>query len=167
MSDYNILFLSDVVGRPGRDAVSEHLPALRAKHNPLFTIINGENSAGGLGITAAIAEEFIRAGADAITLGNHAFNKREISTYLDSGKPIVRPGNMAASVPGRGMIQIQKQGIQLAVINLCGRVMCNNANHYNVCVDSCSSCGSGTDPDYALCKKACENNCMPHFSPCY
>ena len=44
---------------------------------------------------------------------------------------------------------------------------CNNANHYNVCVDSCSSCGSGTDPDYALCKKACENNCMPHFSPCY
>ncbi|MCX6340785.1 MAG: YmdB family metallophosphoesterase, partial [Fimbriimonadales bacterium] len=123
MSDYNILFLGDVVGRPGRDAVSEHLPALRAKHNPLFTIINGENSAGGLGITAAIAEEFIRAGADAITLGNHAFNKREISTYLDSGKPIVRPGNMAASVPGRGMIQIQKQGIQLAVINLCGRVM--------------------------------------------
>jgi metallophosphoesterase (TIGR00282 family) len=123
MSDYNILFLGDVVGRPGRDAVSEHLPALRAKHNPLFTIINGENSAGGLGITAAIAEEFIRAGADAITLGNHAFNKREISTYLDSGKPIVRPGNMASSVPGRGMIQIQKQGIQLAVINLCGRVM--------------------------------------------
>jgi 2',3'-cyclic-nucleotide 2'-phosphodiesterase len=123
MSTYNILFLGDVVGKPGRTAVKDHLPALRARHLPLFTIINGENSAGGVGITPSIAEEFYALGADAITLGNHAFNKREISPYLDSGKPIVRPYNMAPTVPGKGIIQIQKQGVQIAVINLCGRVM--------------------------------------------
>jgi 2',3'-cyclic-nucleotide 2'-phosphodiesterase len=123
MSTYNILFLGDVVGKPGRTAVKDHLPTLKATHQPLFTIINGENSAGGVGITSAIAEDFYALGADAITLGNHAFNKREIGPYLDSGKPIVRPHNMAPAVPGKGMIQIQKQGIQLAVINLCGRVM--------------------------------------------
>jgi 2',3'-cyclic-nucleotide 2'-phosphodiesterase len=123
MSTYNILFLGDVVGKPGRTAVKEHLPGLIAKHQPLFTIINGENSAGGVGITSSIAEEFYSYGADAITLGNHAFNKREIAPYLDSGKPIVRPGNMSPSAPGKGLVQIQKQGIQLAVINLCGRVM--------------------------------------------
>ena len=122
MSEYTILFLGDVVGRPGRTAVKEGLPGLIAQYKPLFTIINGENSAGGIGITSSIAEEFLASGADAITLGNHAFNKREIETYLDSGKPIVRPQNMAA-VPGKGMIQIQKQGVQLAVMNICGRVM--------------------------------------------
>jgi len=80
MSTYNILFLGDVVGRPGRYAVQHGLPTLASRYNPLFTIINGENSAGGVGITPDIAEEFLDAGADAITLGNHAFNKREIST---------------------------------------------------------------------------------------
>jgi 2',3'-cyclic-nucleotide 2'-phosphodiesterase len=123
LSTYNILFLGDVVGRPGRDAVAEQLPLLKLKHNPLFIIINGENSAGGLGITPAISEEFFKLGADAITLGNHSFNKRDIIPYLESGKPIVRPGNMAPTVPGKGLIQIQKQGVQLAVINLSGRVM--------------------------------------------
>lgn len=123
MTSYTILFLGDVVGRPGRDSIAEHLPSLKAKHSPLFIIINGENSAGGLGITPAIAEEFYKLGADAITLGNHSFNKRDIIPFLDSGKPIVRPGNMALRVPGKGLIQIQKQGVQLAVINLSGRVM--------------------------------------------
>lgn len=122
MAEYTILFLGDVVGRPGRTAVKEGLPLLIDEHRPLFVIINGENSAGGLGITPAIAEEFYSAGADAITLGNHTFNKRDIDSYLDSGKPIVRPHNIAPSVPGKGLIQIQKQGVQLAVMNLSGRV---------------------------------------------
>lgn len=127
MYTYTILFLGDVVGKPGRDAVREHLPALKAKYLPRFIIINGENSAGGLGITDKIAEEFYALGADAITLGNHTFNKREIASYLDSGKPIVRPQNMAHGIPGRGMIQIQKEGTQLAVINLSGRVQMDPA----------------------------------------
>lgn len=123
MNAYHMLFLGDVVGRPGRDAVAEHLPRLKQRYDPLFIIINGENSAGGLGITPAIADEFFKLGADAITLGNHSFNKREIIPYLDSSKPIVRPGNMAKGLPGKGMVQIQKQSVQLAVINLSGRVM--------------------------------------------
>ncbi len=119
---YTILFLGDVVGKPGRQAVKEKLPALLMKHSPLFTIINGENSAGGVGITPDIADELFRQGADAITLGNHAFNKREIGPYLDSGKPIVRPGNMPQGVSGQGKTSVTKDGIELAVMNLCGRV---------------------------------------------
>ena len=119
---YTILFLGDVVGKPGRTAVKEGLPSLIEAHKPLFTIINGENSAGGVGITPDIAEEFFRAGADAITLGNHAFNKREIADYLETGKPIVRPSNMPSTVPGKGVVEIEKEGIRLAVMNVCGRV---------------------------------------------
>src|SRR5690349_5066318 len=91
-------------------------------HQPLFTIINGENSAGGVGITPDIAEELYKEGADAITLGNHAFNKKEIADYLETGKPIVRPSNMPSSVPGKGLAEVEKDGIRLAVMNVCGRV---------------------------------------------
>src|SRR5688572_7503391 len=119
---YRILFLGDVVGRPGRTAVKEGLPSLQNTHLPLFTIVNGENSAGGVGITSDIAEEIYRAGADAITLGNHAFNKREIYEYLNKDKPIVRPANLPKAAPGRGLTSVTKEGIELAVINLCGRV---------------------------------------------
>src|SRR3954471_22780438 len=73
MSSYTILFLGDVVGRPGRTAVKEGLPSLQDEFQPTFTIINGENSAGGVGITPDIADELYKQGADAITLGNHAF----------------------------------------------------------------------------------------------
>ncbi len=122
MSQYNILFLGDVVGRPGRTVVQKGLPALKRKHEPLFTIINGENSASGVGITPDIAEDLYDAGADAITLGNHAFNKKEIYHFLDSGRMIVRPGNMPDSVPGKGCITLTKAGVKLAIINLCGRI---------------------------------------------
>lgn len=122
MNLYRILFLGDVVGKPGRAILREGLPSLIDTHRPLFAIVNGENSAGGVGITADIAEEIYAAGADAITLGNHAFNKREIGSYLDSGKPIVRPANMPPGTPGKGLTQISKDGITLAVMNLCGRV---------------------------------------------
>lgn len=122
MSTYKILFLGDVVGKPGRIAVREGLPSLIETHRPLFAIVNGENAAAGVGITSDIAEEMFRAGADAITLGNHAFHKREIATYLDTNKPIVRPSNMPAGVPGRGFCTVEKEGIRLTVMNLCGRV---------------------------------------------
>jgi metallophosphoesterase (TIGR00282 family) len=122
MSVYRILFLGDVVGRPGRTAVQNGLPELMDRYNPLFTIINGENAAGGVGITPDIADEFLDVGADAITLGNHAFNKREIMDYLDTQRPIVRPSNMPKGVPGTGLKTISKDGIRLAIMNLCGRV---------------------------------------------
>jgi 2',3'-cyclic-nucleotide 2'-phosphodiesterase len=122
VATYKILFLGDVVGKPGRTAVREGLPSLQDTHQPLFTIVNGENAAGGVGITPDIAEEIFRAGADAITLGNHAFHKREIFAYLGGGRPIVRPVNMPPGVPGQGSVVIEKEGVGLAVINLCGRV---------------------------------------------
>ena len=116
------MFCGDVVGRPGRAIIRQGLPSLRETHKPLFTIVNGENAASGIGITPENAEEIFGAGADAITLGNHAFGKREIYSYLDSGKAIVRPANMPCGVPGKGVTIIEKEGIRLAVINLCGRV---------------------------------------------
>ena len=128
MSEYKILFLGDVVGKPGREIVKQGLPSLRQIHDPLFTIINGENSAAGMGITPDIAEELFRAGADAITLGNHAFNKRDIYDYLNGDRPIVRPVNLPETVPGRGITSVKKGGIELAVINLCGRVY---MDHYD------------------------------------
>jgi metallophosphoesterase (TIGR00282 family) len=121
-STYGLMFIGDVVGKPGRNAIQENLPKLIHTHKPLFTIVNGENSAGGVGITPDIAEEIYKAGADGITLGNHAFNKREIMPYLGSGKPIVRPANMPEVVPGKGIASVKKEGIELAFINLCGRV---------------------------------------------
>jgi len=122
LDSYTILFLGDVVGKPGRTIVGQGLPSLKDTYKPLFTIVNGENSAGGVGITPSIADEIYSAGADAITLGNHAFNKRDIGPYLDSGKPIVRPSNMPPEVPGSGLCSVTKEGIELAVMNVCGRV---------------------------------------------
>lgn len=122
MSSYTLLFLGDVVGRPGRQAVQAGLPSLKESYRPTFTIVNGENAAGGVGITPSIADELFAAGADVITLGNHAFNKREIEPYLNSSAQIVRPANMPASTPGKGLIEIERDGIRMAVMNLCGRV---------------------------------------------
>lgn len=119
---YTLLFLGDVMGRPGRNAVREALPSLQDTYKPLFTVVNAENSAGGVGVTPEIAEEIFKQGADAITLGNHAFNKREIGPYLDSGKPIVRPANYPPRVAGRGTTSLTKEGVTLSVVNLCGRV---------------------------------------------
>lgn len=122
MGRYTILFCGDVVGRPGRTALAAGLPKLRQEFRPTFVIVNGENSAAGVGITPDIADEIFSLGAHAITLGNHAYNKREIYNYLDTDRPIVRPSNMPPENPGRGLAMVEADGIRLAVINLCGRV---------------------------------------------
>lgn len=122
MSNYSILFLGDIVGKPGRNVVKEGLASLVETYQPLFVIANGENSAGGVGITPSIAEEIFRTGVDAITLGNHAFNKREVYDYLGGDRPIVRPANLPPSAPGRGVCFVESDDIRLAVVNLCGRV---------------------------------------------
>lgn len=132
---YRILFIGDVVGRPGRTALRDHLRSLQEAHQALFTIVNAENSAGGVGITSDIAEEIFALGVDAITLGNHAFNKREIYGYLDSGRAIVRPANMPEQVPGRGMTTISKDGISLAVANACGRIFMDSYDDPFACVE--------------------------------
>jgi len=117
-----ILFIGDVVGSLGRRTLLGLLPELRRRHEPTFVVVNGENIAGGLGITPKLADELFGAGVDVITLGNHTYRRAEINGYLDSGKPIVRPANYLTTQPGRGHVVVQRDGTRLGVINLSGNV---------------------------------------------
>jgi metallophosphoesterase (TIGR00282 family) len=117
-----LLFVGDVVGSPGRRVLEELLPAMREEHAPDWIVVNGENSAGGLGITAKTAKAFFEMGADAITLGNHAYRHREVYSYLDDERRIVRPANYAKGNPGRGHTVVEKDGARLGVVNLSGLV---------------------------------------------
>jgi metallophosphoesterase (TIGR00282 family) len=118
----SILFVGDVVGGIGRRTLLECLAVLRERHAPTFVVVNGENAAGGLGITPKIAEEMFANGVDAITLGNHTYHRREIYAYLDSEKPIVRPANFLRSQPGRGVCVVERGGVRLGVVNLSGNL---------------------------------------------
>ncbi|HEX3293857.1 MAG TPA: TIGR00282 family metallophosphoesterase [Solirubrobacterales bacterium] len=117
-----LLFIGDVVGRPGREALSTVMPGLRAERMPDLVVVNGENSAGGVGITRETAEEVFAAGADVITLGNHAYRHREVYPYLDSEQRVVRPVNFPAGNPGRGHTTVEAAGMRVAVINLSGQM---------------------------------------------
>jgi metallophosphoesterase (TIGR00282 family) len=117
-----LLFIGDIVGRPGRQAVLRILPRWRAQYSPTFVLANAENAAGGTGLTPGIAEELLHAGIDALTLGNHTFNKKEIIQFLDTTDRVVRPANYPAGVPGHGHTILSAGDDKLAVINLLGRV---------------------------------------------
>lgn len=118
-----ILFLGDVVGRSGRDAVTERLPNLIKRWKLDFVAINGENAAGGFGITEAIFNDFIDAGADAVTLGNHAFKQREAMVFINRAPALVRPMNFPRNPPGRGVSLVNaKNGARVLVMNVLGRI---------------------------------------------
>ena len=117
-----ILFVGDLVGGLGRRTLLDCLPVLRERHRPTFVVVNGENAAGGLGITPKIADELLGAGVDAITLGNHAYHRREIYPYLENQSRIVRPANYLRSQPGRGVCVVERDGIRLGVVNLSGNL---------------------------------------------
>jgi len=117
-----ILFCGDLVGPAGRRTLLRLLPVLRERHNPTFVVINGENVAGGFGITPKLADELFAAGVDAITLGNHAYRHREIYPYLDSEPRILRPANYLRGQPGHGHTIVERDGVRLAVVNLSGNV---------------------------------------------
>jgi metallophosphoesterase (TIGR00282 family) len=117
-----ILFVGDVVGGIGRNTLLDCLPLLRERFQPTFVVVNGENAAGGLGITPKNADQMFAAGVDAITLGNHTFHRREIYAYLDSGQPIVRPANFLRSQPGRGTCVVERDGVRLGVVSLSGNL---------------------------------------------
>jgi 2',3'-cyclic-nucleotide 2'-phosphodiesterase len=118
----SILFVGDVVGGIGRRTLLESLPVLRERYAPTFVIVNGENIAGGLGITPKIADELLAAGIDAITLGNHTYHRREIYAYLDSQPRIVRPANFLRSQPGHGTCVVDHDGLRLGVVSLSGNL---------------------------------------------
>jgi metallophosphoesterase (TIGR00282 family) len=118
----SILFVGDLVGGLGRRTLLALLPALRERHQPTFVVVNSENVAGGLGITPKIADELLHAGVDVITLGNHAYHRKEIYPYLDAEERIVRPANYLRSQPGRGFTIVERDGVRLGVINLSGNL---------------------------------------------
>jgi metallophosphoesterase (TIGR00282 family) len=118
----SILFVGDLVGSIGRHTLLDCLPELRERYLPTFVVVNGENVAGGLGITPKVAVELFRHDVDAITLGNHAYHRREIYSYLDNEPRIVRPYNYLRSQPGRGVCVVEKGGVRLGVVNLSGNL---------------------------------------------
>jgi 2',3'-cyclic-nucleotide 2'-phosphodiesterase len=115
-----LLFVGDVVGKLGRQTLRALLPELRERHAPDFVVVNGENAAGGVGITSKTARELLEAGADAITLGNHAYRHNEVYEYLDREQRIVRPANYPKGSPGRGVTVIENGALRLGVVNLSG-----------------------------------------------
>lgn len=118
-----ILFIGDVVGRSGRAVVVERLPGLVADWKLDLVIANGENAAGGFGITEAIYRDLIDAGADAVTLGNHAWDQREALVFIERAPALVRPLNYPPGTPGRGAAVVSaKNGARVLVINALGRV---------------------------------------------
>jgi hypothetical protein len=136
-----ILFVGDIFGSAGRRIVREHLGHVRESHAVDLTVINGENAAGGFGITPALAEEVFDLGADVITTGNHVWDKRELIDYMKSvpadsharARRILRPANLQKDLPGYGIYQGTlangpNAGLPYAVVNLMGRVFMNGTN---------------------------------------
>ncbi len=118
-----LLFVGDVVGRSGRAAVIQQVPLLRTRWSLDFVIVNGENAAGGFGVTESILEEFLAVGVDAMTLGNHAFDQREALVFIERQPRLVRPANYPAGTPGRGAAIVENaSGARLLIVNLLGRI---------------------------------------------
>jgi 2',3'-cyclic-nucleotide 2'-phosphodiesterase len=118
----SILFIGDVVAKTGRRVVRDMLPALRDEFGLDFVVANGENAAGGIGITPKEAEELFRAGVDVITLGNHTYRHREVWPYLDEQRNILRPANFLPTQPGHGTTVVERDGTSLGVVNLSGNL---------------------------------------------
>jgi len=120
--EFRILFVADVVGQPGRDAVKAIVPALKQELQPHLTVLNGENAAGGFGLTAKIVAELKGAGADVITSGNHVFAQKEFVADLPKLERVLRPANYPPPAPGQGWCTVEVAGHQVLVMNLIGRI---------------------------------------------
>jgi 2',3'-cyclic-nucleotide 2'-phosphodiesterase len=117
-----ILFVGDIVGGLGKRTLFALLPALRERWSPDFVVVNGENIAGGVGITPKLADQLFAGGVDVITLGNHTYRQREIYAYLDEHEAILRPANFLRSQPGHGWCVVQRGGVRLGVVSLSGNL---------------------------------------------
>ena len=115
-----LLFVADVVGKPGRVGLARAMPALLDRWHPDLKIVNGENSAGGLGITERTAKDLFSMGFDVITLGNHAYRRREVYDYLTGTDRVIRPANFMTGSPGTGHTIVEAGGMRVCVINLIG-----------------------------------------------
>jgi len=120
--EFRILFVADVVGRPGREAVKTILPGLKNELDPDVTILNGENAAGGFGLTAKLVSELRAAGADVITTGNHVYAQKEFVNELPALDNVIRPANYPPAAPGKGWTVFHANGHDVLVMNLIGRI---------------------------------------------
>jgi len=120
-----LLFIGDIVGNPGRKKISEHIPNIIKKEKIVFTIAQGENLAGGIGITEETAKELFKIGVDCITTGNHVWKHKEIYKYLDEEPRLLRPANYPVGTPGHGCFVYEKEKTKIGVINLEGRIFMN------------------------------------------
>jgi metallophosphoesterase (TIGR00282 family) len=164
----NLLFLGDLIGKPGRDAVAEHLPALRARLNLDFVIANGENAAGGFGITRGISEDLFTTGVDVITTGNHWADQKEILAYIETEDRILRPANYPKGTPGRGANLYQTPAGSVLVVNVMGRVFMDALDDPFAAVErELSACPLGEGADVILvdvhAEATSEKMAMGHF----
>lgn len=116
-----ILFIGDIVGKVGRNAIAEYLPKIKQSYRPTVSIVNAENAAHGKGLTEKLYKQLLRDGVDFMTMGNHTYGQREIYDFIDDVNRMVRPANFPSEAPGVGMRFIQINDIKLAIINLQGR----------------------------------------------
>ena len=164
-----ILFVGDVVGRSGRAIVSERLPALVAEWKLDLVVLNGENAAGGFGITETIFNEFIDSGADAVTLGNHAWDQREALVFIERAPKLIRPINYPAGTPGRGCALIEaKNGARVLVINAMGRIFMDPLDDPFAAIErELSACALKSGADAVIidfhCEATSEKQSMGHF----
>ncbi|QGG46911.1 metallophosphoesterase [Heliorestis convoluta] len=122
-----LLFIGDIIGKPGRRAIELLLPKLIKERKIDFVIANGENAAGGNGITKEIVHNLFDLGVNVITMGNHTWDKKEIFDFIDSEPRLIRPNNYPIGTPGRGWgVFSLPNGKKIAVINYCGRVFMDN-----------------------------------------
>jgi metallophosphoesterase (TIGR00282 family) len=153
-----ILFIGDIVGRSGRNVLLDRLPRLIAGWQLDFVVVNGENAAGGFGITEAIYNEFIDAGADAITLGNHAWDQREALVFIERAPRLIRPLNYPAGTPGRGAAMIDtKAGKRVLVMNVMGRIFMDALDDPFAAVErELAACALGDAADAVIIDMHCE-----------
>jgi hypothetical protein len=153
-----ILFIGDIVGRSGRKVVLDRLPRLIADWKLDCVIINGENSAGGFGITEPIYQELLDAGADAVTLGNHAWDQREALVFIERAPRLIRPINFPAGTPGRGAALVEaRSGARVLVVNAMGRIFMDPLDDPFAAVErELDACALGRDADAVIIDMHCE-----------
>jgi hypothetical protein len=153
-----ILFIGDIVGRTGRNVLLDRMPKLIAEWKLDLVVVNGENAAGGFGITEAIYNEFIDAGADAITLGNHAWDQREALVFIERAPRLIRPLNYPPGTPGRGAAMIDtKNGKRALVINVMGRIFMDPLDDPFTAIDrELTACALKEDADAIIIDMHCE-----------
>ncbi|NLL51262.1 MAG: TIGR00282 family metallophosphoesterase [Peptococcaceae bacterium] len=117
-----ILFIGDIVGRPGREAIKSLLPAIKKEYKPALIVANAENASGGRGLTKDVAEELFANGLDFLTMGNHVWDQKEITKFIDNEQRLIRPANYPKGAPGKGYGFVYCNGFKIGIINLLGRI---------------------------------------------